>query len=226
MQRGKLACVAIVLLAVACESPVQPDRLSVAPPAPPEMPALEVTVTLSAAGCRPRPTKPCALAAVATVTSKLPPMEPLRFKWSGCTAGAESRATCSVDRPGENQTIVDVADQSGRTARAVAIADGINRPPAPSIFEGLFYESSLTVGFIAYHNDPDEAWGCDARRQVSVSGDCETPVDMCGGTLTGGDIEIYARKRVPAGICTVTFTATDEWGASGTVTTSIPFPRR
>jgi hypothetical protein len=212
MKLMRVAFLGAVLVGAACENSAAPSSGV----------SGSFTVTLTPSSCHPRPSQPCALRATVTSPNGLSSFQQAQFVWSGCASGSGPEVTCVVDRPGPVTASVEVTDDRGRTIRGSGTGEGTNLPPVPTIL-GIVFESAGSLEAFARHNDPEDPAGCGSiQRVVTASNDCKSGYGIC----TAGNLDIGGIKTASAGTCTLTYTAVDEWGATGTVTKSFPFVAR
>ena len=190
--------------------------------------SLSVAITSSQLSCHPKPATPCTVSVEAVANSS----RPLSYGWSGCASGAARTATCVVLRPGDVAVSVRVTDDRGEFGDATAMATGTNQPPTVVITDAVMWESwypesgggSFEVsGRILDPEQPTTSdCGPNGGRGVTVtaSGICTTGYHRC----FVGTLDLGAIKTASSGMCTLTFTAPDEWGLSSTVTKSFTLP--
>jgi hypothetical protein len=162
--------------------------------------------------CTPLPGKPCTLDVLAEAAD--PDGDGIRYAWSGCASGTSARTTCVVAQPGPVTASVEVSDGHNAPARAVAVAQGSNRPPNVQIgYVSLFPSGSIE--FLGNVEDPDEGFLCGRQYcgVATASGACANARLEC--TCLAG-LEAYVTRTAPAGICTLTFTLRDSWEQVGT----------
>jgi hypothetical protein len=217
----RLVAAAAALVVAACSN---------ASPAQPSPGTLLVTLAPSALACSPSASAPCTVYVEAVVQNA---SGEVSYAWSGCGSGTTRSTTCSVEQPGQQLTVaVDVTDGAGRTVRASGTATGnANLPPNVTITDSVLWESwNATAGggsfeVVARINDPESGPGdCGLgpdRRTVTASGICASGYSRCIGAL-----DIGALKTAASGMCVLTLTAWDQWGAIATTTKTFTLPHK
>ena len=220
--RRVLAAVASLVLAACAKSSM--------PGEPSGGGAFMVAITPSAPGCYPRPNKPCTVTLDAVVTNARNPDE-VTYAWSGCGSSTARSITCTIDRPGPVSVEVR-ATERGQTVTATATPTGTNVPPTVEIWDSILWESWIaargTGSFEVFGTITDLELptsnpcgrGPD-NRTVTASGICTTGYARCDFLSV---LAVGALKTAPSGDCTLTLTATDEWGAPSTVTKTFKLP--
>ncbi len=216
MTRMSAGAAVSALVIAACGAPAGPTPKP--PPLPPAAP-LSVRLAPSVLSCYPRPSRPCVVGVQAVVSS--PANLPLSYVWSGCGSGTSSTSSCTFDRPGESEVVVEVTDALGQVARAAAMARAVNQPPLVTISSFAVFESAGSIEVAAYATDEVNSCSWDTH-VVTAGGICERGYFRC----FVGNLEVGARKSAPAGQCELTLTVTDEWGLSGTSTRTFTLPLR
>jgi hypothetical protein len=176
-------------------------------------------VRISGGGaCHPLPSRACTVEFRAS--SEDPDGDRVSLAWSGCASGNAARATCVVDRPGEQVATVEARDGRGGVARASASAEGTNlppvvhlggpRPPNPAPSNALYL---LTGGQPVDPEDDAHPNALCGTATITASGPCRVTLDGCGGV---GDVfDAIVRTQAGPGTCTVEARVRDPWGAVG-----------
>jgi hypothetical protein len=168
--------------------------------------------------CAPTRTTPCAIEVVAQASD--PDGDALRFSWSGCAAGTDARARCTVAAPGSVTATVTIDDQHGHVSSASATVTGING--LPDLFVGHILIPPAGQGEIDILGnvmDPEDGLVCGREYcgSVSSTGACGRASVEC--TCLAG-LEIRIERTATTGVCSVSLEVKDKWGATGTPTVS------
>lgn len=146
-----------------------------------------------------------------------PDGDELSYSWTGCTSGSEPQAVCAIPTPGEHTATVTVMDGRRGQATASKSATGTNAAPVAKITFASSYPSNYF--YSSADPQPEDPDGdeytsvlCE-RKKLTVTGPCRAVFGFCGGISYGLDIELHTETG--PGVCTITVTFTDSWGAVG-----------
>ena len=183
-------------------------------------PAAPLTVAVSfpsRSSCSPLPDRPCTVPVIADSSA---PAEIVAYQWSGCASGSAREAGCTIDRPGPLTVTIEVRHRDGRTARAAAQLEGLNRSPVISVGNVSPTPNSMEVTLLGLVSDPDEFINNQRSCEASVTGACRPDVHVlhCGEGMFG--LEVAVHRTATAGTCTVAITAKDSWDLRTTVETT------
>lgn len=163
--------------------------------------------------CAPSLATPCTVDVVAQATDA--DGDALRYSWSGCASGSDTRARCTIAAPGQIAATVTVDDQRGHVVSGSASATGTNGLPDVSIgYIALLPTSQVAIDILGGIHDPEDGFLCGQQYcgGLTVSGACG------GGTLQCtclGDLEILLHRTATTGVCSITVEVKDKWGAVG-----------
>ena len=171
-----------------------------------------------------------------------PDGDSLEFRWSGCASGAETTATCTIDRLDAVTATALVSDGKGGRASASKTARGTNQRPDLGYFNCGYRPSQnpdapdcgtescpspLPTSGIGYcmdgnFNARDAEGDLVYCGPVTAGGACSGPAGIyeCGGVEDAYSFEF--RTGPDAGDCVLVIGVTDSWGEAASTTVRVP----